>query len=118
MNPIPEFRAQFAVVGPERTADKSDCRAFFDPCAEIPLVELRLLVDPMGERLVGCEARWFEQGKIVCRERERRDGFSRFGKAVGERVLWGVERQPNIKWLQCLPRICRMVCRFKRCCKS
>jgi len=43
----------------------------------------------MGERLVGCEARWFEQGKIVCRERERerRSGFSRFGKAVGEKVL-------------------------------
>ena len=75
----------------------------------------------MGERLVRCEARLFEQGRIVWierereRERERCSDFSRSGKAIGERVLWGVERQLNIKWLQCLLRMHRVACRFKRC---
>jgi len=32
----------------------------------------------MGERLVGCEARLFEQGRIVCREREREREARRF----------------------------------------
>jgi len=44
------------------------------------------------------------KGKIGCTEREAVDDFSRLRKMVGERVLWGVERQPVIMWLQCLPR--------------
>ena len=42
------------------------------------MVELRLSEDAMGERLVGCEARLFEQGRIVCREREREREARRF----------------------------------------
>jgi len=52
----------------------------------------------MRQRLVGRETGLFEQGKAVCRVRERErswvdfyGGFSGYEKAVGERELWGVE---------------------------
>jgi len=55
-NPIPESGARFAVVVPERASGRSNRRAFFDLCIEVPVVELRLPADAMGERLVGRES--------------------------------------------------------------
>ena len=72
-NPIPEFGARFAIIAPERTACRSDRRAFFDPCVEISVVELRFPADAMGEGLVGREARLFEQEKgCLQSDRERK----------------------------------------------
>jgi len=60
----------------------------------------------MGQRLVGREAGLFEQGKAVCRVRERErswvdfcGSFSGYEKAVGERELWVVERRLENKWV-------------------
>ena len=89
-NPTSDFGARFAIVAPERIVGRSDRRAFFDLDAEVPVVELCLPVDAMGERLVGGETGLFEQGKAVCRVRERERivrAFSGCEEALGEREL-------------------------------
>jgi len=72
---------------PESIASRSDRQAFFDPCAEIPVVELLLPVDAMVEGLVGCEARLFKQGRTVCREREAQRFFGIWEGDWRERAL-------------------------------
>jgi len=43
-------------VVPEKASGRSDRRAFFDLCTEVPVVGLGLPVDTMGESLVGRES--------------------------------------------------------------